>query len=242
MNNNVYDWIASAILLTGALASFGLKKLTGTAAITGALVGWLIYKGTGPSGILLMALFFILGTAATSFRKKEKRNITGNAVFQSTRTSSQVLANAGTAALVSILALLFPIQRALFQLMMAGSFAAAAGDTFSSELGMLYGRRFFNILTGRPDEKGQDGVISIEGLLIGIAGSALIAVTWLAMAHPHRWLSSLLIITAAGTFGNLIDSVLGAACERKGCLSNDLVNFGNTLAAALLTALLTQIS
>ncbi len=40
---------------------------------------------------------------------------------------------------------------------------------------MVYGRRFFNIITLKPDGKGLDGVISMEGTLIGIAGCVIIA-------------------------------------------------------------------
>ena len=40
------------------------------------------------------------------------------------------------------------------------------------------------------------------------------------------------LLILAGTFGNLADSVFGALFERQGLLSNDSVNFLNTLLAA----------
>jgi uncharacterized protein (TIGR00297 family) len=101
---------------------------------------------------------------------------------------------------------------------------------------MVYGRRYYHILTWRPDEKGLDGVVSREGWLIGIAGSAVIAVVY---AVGHGWDTRIFfILIGSGTLGNLIDSVLGAVWERKGQLSNNAVNFLNTLAAALAAALL----
>ncbi len=45
----------------------------------------------------------------------------------------------------------------------------------------------------------------------------------------------------AATFGNLVDSILGATLERKGHLSNNAVNFLNTFAAAALTWLLIKL-
>ena len=226
------DYIILLILLAGVTASILSKKLTVTAAIIGGLLGAIIYAGGGYRGLLLIAIFFILGTAATSWGKKKKLSIHANAGHQSRRTTGQVIANAGIAALAGGLALLFPAQSPLFQLMMAGSMSAAMADTLSSELGMVYGRKYYNILTGKPDEKGQDGVISIEGTAIGIAGSAIMAL----IANNHFW-----IIILAGTIGNLTDSLLGALFERKGTINNDTVNFLNTLTGALVAALLIQI-
>jgi len=216
-------------LLTGVAASIFFKKLTVTAAITGGILGWLIYAGGGYRGLSLIVVFFILGTAATSWKKKEKLSIRANAGHQSTRTTGQVIANAGVAALTGLLAVLFPSWRDLFQLMMAGSLSAAMADTLSSELGMVYGRRFYHILTWKPDEKGQDGVVSLEGLLIGIIGSAVIAL----IANNHFW-----VIVIAGTIGNLADSLLGALFERQGRISNNTVNLLNTLTGALAAGLL----
>lgn len=149
--------------------------------------------------------------------------------------------------MLGILAFLYPLHRDLYSLMLAASLASATGDTLSSELGMLYGRNHINILTGKPDERGADGVISLEGLLIGLIGSAIIAFAWLALKDPgghaaqaltgsaaaQTAIRSTAIITLAGLLGNLTDSFLGATLERKGRLSNDAVNFCNTAIAAL---------
>ena len=231
--NNLHDWIVLLLLLAGVVASIFFKKLTVGAAITGGILGWLIYAGGGYRGLLFIAVFFIVGTAATSWKKKEKLSIRANAGHQSTRTTGQVMANAGIAALTGLLALLFPSWKDLLHLMMAGSMSAAMADTLSSELGMVYGRRFYHILTFKPDEKGQDGVISVEGLLIGIIGSVVIAL----IANDHFW-----VIVLAGTIGNLVDSLLGALFERQGRLSNNTVNLLNTLTGALAAGLLAKIA
>jgi uncharacterized protein (TIGR00297 family) len=230
------DLLVLLILLAGIIFSLGRKRLTLPAALTGAILGWLVYKGGGYTGLAMLTTFFILGTAATSWKKKEKMLIKGHAAHQPTRTAGQVLANGGVAALAGLAALLLPHYRPLLNVMMAAGLAAAAADTLSSELGMVYGRRYYHILTGRPDEKGLDGVVSREGWLIGIAASAVIAVVY---ALGHGWNTRIFfILILSGTLGNLIDSILGAVWERKGRLSNDAVNFLNTLAAALTCALL----
>lgn len=230
------DLFAILFLLAAGVASAWSKKLTPAAALTGVLAGGAIYAGGGYPGLLFLALFFVLGTAATSWKKGKKLTLKGNAAHESTRTPGQVIANAGVAAIAGILALLLPGHDELFLLLMAAGFSSATADTLSSELGMVYGRRFYNILTLRPDRRGLDGVISLEGTLIGVIGSAVIAT---AFVLSTRWNpSDLLLIILAGTAGNLADSVLGALLERKGLLTNNMVNFLNTLAAALLAALL----
>lgn len=226
----IIDFRVLLFLAGAATASAYWKKLTPLAALTGFLVGYAVYAGGGYRGLLLLALFFILGTAATAWKKREKLLIRGSAAHQSTRNAAQVLANGGVAAITGILAFLFPGCKALFLLMMASSLSSATADTLSSELGMVYGRRFFNILTGKREERGLDGVISLEGLVLGTAGSILIAVV-----YGRR----LLLVTGVGLIGNLADSLLGASFERRGRLSNDAVNFANTLIAALCAAAFT---
>jgi uncharacterized protein (TIGR00297 family) len=230
------DLIVLLVLLAGIIFSISRKKLTLPAALTGAVLGWLVYKGGGYTGLAMLTSFFILGTAATSWKKKEKMLIKGHATHQPTRTAGQVIANGGVAALAGLAVLLLPYYGPLLQVMMAASLAAAAADTLSSELGMVYGRRYYHILTWRPDEKGLDGVVSREGWLIGVAASAVIAGVY---ALGHGWNTRIFfILIGSGTLGNLIDSVLGAVWERKGQLSNNTVNLLNTLAAALAAALL----
>jgi uncharacterized protein (TIGR00297 family) len=255
------DFLVLLLLLAGAAASAHWRKLTPLAAATGAVCGCAVYLGDGYRGLLLLALFFVLGTAATAWKKKEKPGV---AAYQSTRRASQVIANGGVAAIAGLLAFFFPASRQLFSLMLAASLSSATADTLSSELGMVYGRRFFNILTLKADERGLDGVISLEGLLFGVIGSALIAAVFVTFPAPpasfffvaarnqaspvlsnaRTVLSNghaFLILVVAGIVGNLADSVLGALLERRGLLNNDQVNFLNTLIAAACAAALTAI-
>jgi uncharacterized protein (TIGR00297 family) len=146
------------------------------------------------------------------------------------RTAGQVVANAGVAALLGLLAWQVPQYASLAGLMLAGSFAAATADTLSSELGNVYGRRYFNILTFRPDTRGLNGVVSLEGTLLGLAGTAVLAAAYCLGAG---WGAAFGWLLVAGTAGNLMDSVLGATLERRGVLGNNAVNFTNTLTGAL---------
>jgi uncharacterized protein (TIGR00297 family) len=226
---SIVEVVIYSVLLIGSVLSYTAKKLTLAGALTGAIVGALMYKGAGLTGLLILATFFISAIWATKWQIAKKVAIGGAERNKGRRTAGQVLANGGVAALLGACTWLSPESSSTIALMIAGSFAAATADTLSSELGMVYGRGFFNILTFKKEEAGQDGVVSIEGTLIGLAGAVLIAVVY---SIGFGWGIGFCWICLAGVTGNLVDSVLGAALERKGVIGNNVVNFLNTAVGA----------
>lgn len=204
------------------------------ASLTAGLVGFLVLAGGGYAGLSLLVAFFVLGVLATRHQQAAKLSTAGHEPHTQKRKAGQVLANGGVAALLGVAGILDSTRSPLYLLMMAASLSAATADTLASELGTVYGKRFFNILNFRKETRGLDGVISLEGTLLGIAGSTVIAGIYSLFIG---WSNAAWVIIAAGTAGNLLDSVLGAAFERKQLLHNDLVNFFNTLFAALLVLL-----
>jgi uncharacterized protein (TIGR00297 family) len=232
-NNNLllYMIVGSAMVL-----SVALKKLTVPGALTGGLLATSVYAGAGFTGIALLGMFFILGTAATAFKRDWKESAGISKRSDGQRTAGQVLANGGVAGILGIAILVQPQQAMLLQAMMAASLASAAADTVSSELGVVFGRRFINIRTIQTDRRGRDGVISWEGTLFGIGGSFLIALVY---AIGFGFTKYCIWIVVAGTFGNLSDSLLGATLERVRLLNNNAVNFLNTLVAALVLLFVT---
>ncbi|MCB0840637.1 MAG: DUF92 domain-containing protein, partial [Bacteroidetes bacterium] len=125
---------------------------------------------------------------------------------------------------------IFPQHETVFLPMLAASLAAAASDTFSSELGNVYGKTYRNILTFSKDERGKDGVISLEGSLLGLLGSGIIALIYGLWFGLY---AQAIVIFVAGYSGNLMDSLLGATLQKHGYMNNDTVNVGCTLFAAL---------
>ncbi|MEP6846359.1 MAG: DUF92 domain-containing protein, partial [Panacibacter sp.] len=63
------------ILVAGMLLSVFFKKLTVPAAFTGGIIGLLVFIGAGYAGIIMMASFFMLGSAATAFKIKTKQQL-----------------------------------------------------------------------------------------------------------------------------------------------------------------------
>ena len=225
----VQDLLVNLFLLAGVLYSTKRKKLTPAAAWQGGIIGLLIYAGSDLPGLSFLAGFFILGTIATSYKSKVKEEM-GLAEKTGRRKGSQVWANAGVAVLAAVFSLIFPACHEAFLVAIASAFSSATADTVSSELGSLYGKRFFHILSFKRDKRGLDGVVSKEGFLFGLAGSFCIAGLYAITSSSGQ---AFWIIVIAGTLGNIMDSVLGAALERKQMMGNDMVNFLNTLFAGL---------
>lgn len=231
--------LGGVVLLLGAGMGYSARagKLTPAAVWTGGGLGLLIFLGSGFAGLALLALFFGLGTAASGWRVADKRRLGLAEENRGRRTAGQVVANAGVAGLLGLLAWQLPAHAPLACLMLAGGFAAATADTLASELGNVYGRRYYNILTLRSDARGLNGVVSLEGTALGLAGTAALAAVY---CLGFGWGPAFSWLLVAGTAGNLMDSVLGAMLERRGYLSNNAVNFLNTLTGALVAGGLMQ--
>lgn len=227
--------VLSFILLVAMFASVRAGKLDTPAALTGGILGVLIFSGAGFTGIAMIGAFFMLGTFATAWKANAKEKTGLAEANKGKRTAGQVLANAGMAAMLGLWIWFYPIHSEVFRVMMAASLAAATADTLSSELGNVFGRKYMNIITFQKDEKGLNGVISMEGTLCGIAGSIVIALIY---ATGFGWDKTFVWIIVAGTAGNVADSVLGATLERRNYIGNNMVNFLNTLVAALVAMML----
>ncbi len=227
------------IITLAAIASVKAKKLTAVAAITGWLIAMLVFAGTGYAGVIMMAVFFVLATIATSIGLRVKQRLGVAERDKGRRTAGQVFANAGVAGLISLLIYLNPANTTLYIVMVSASLASATADTLSSELGNVYGRKFYNIVSFKKDKRGLDGVVSLEGTLTGIAGSAVIATIYALYFGLNIYVLHIII---SGTIGNLSDSYLGATLERKEVLNNNAVNFLNTFIAAIAALILYSIS
>lgn len=223
------------LLCITAVVTIVLKKLDAKAAIAAVAIGFVVWLGEGYSGIALLATFFITGTVATSWKMRTKQQAGLAEQHRGQRTAAQVVANGGVVAILSLLYFLFVQQQPLLLLMVASSLSSATADTLSSELGNVYGKKFYNIMNFKKDIRGLNGVVSFEGTMIGLAGSSLIALIYSVQAG---FTIHFLWIVIAGTIGNLSDSVLGATLERNHILNNDMVNFLNTLTGAGVSLLL----
>lgn len=232
MNSPIVFLVCLAVFL---LFAAWRNKLTVAGCVTAALIGCCIFGGFGMPGIAIIGSFFMLAVFATQWDMAGKKKLGAAEDHEGRRNAGQVMANGGMAGILGLFVALGWDNERLAFLMLAAALSSATADTLSSELGTLYGRKFFNIVTFKPGRKGENGVVSFEGTIIGIAASTIIAV--IAYIETRVTLDVGLIVLA-GTAGNFVDSCLGATLERRGRLSNNAVNFLNTAAAAVLTWLL----
>lgn len=200
-----YLILATLILILAyhkkAITVDGIAAALMTAATLYALGGY--WVGTS------LLVFFLLGTAVTKVKNDHKVRAESLQEPGSSRNWKQVLANSLPATLVVWAALLW--QEPRLTLLGIAVFSAASADTFSSEIGMMSRGKVYNILTGKPMPSGLSGGVSMVGLVAGLVGSFTVAL----LALPDFGWKGLLVATALGFLGTLIDSVLGATLQCK---------------------------
>jgi uncharacterized protein (TIGR00297 family) len=226
--------LAAAVNLTFALVAVGLKTASRSGAALGFVLGWFVYLGCGWKSFLILFAFFLLGSLSTrlGYARKAARGLAerrGGA-----RGWREALANVSAGAFFSILAISTRQQGACLAALVA-SFAEAAGDTVSSEIGQWLGGHTCLLTTLRPVPAGEEGGVSLEGSAAGLTAATLIAALGLALRLTGP--GGAAVALAAALVGNLFDSLLGATLERRGLVTNGVVNFAGTgLAGALALA------
>ena len=141
------------------------------------------------------------------------------------RSWREAVANSLAGAFFSLLVITTHHEGAFLMALIA-AFAEATGDTVSSEIGQWISGRAYLITTFQPVPAGENGGISAGGSIAGVLASALIVALAFALGLCGK--GGAAIALAAAVAGNLLDSVLGATLERRGLVTNGIVNFAGT--------------
>ena len=221
-----------------------MRWLTPGGLVAACGVGFGVAWGLGWPGLAVLAAFFLSGSLLTQLAERRAP----------LRNARQVLANGGVAA---VAALLGSWSAA------AGAIAAAAADTWATEIGAFSPLPPRLVTSWRRVTRGTSGGITALGTLGGVAGATLVA--WLTHAlAPRGTAPGFVTLVSAGFAGMLADSLLGATLQGKyecpACdarfergntvchepvrlttgwrwLDNDAVNFAATLVGAAVAAI-----
>ena len=190
-----------------------MKWLTAAGAAAALAVGGATVLGVGWRGVLLLLAFFVSGSLLT--RGGGRRN------------ARQVLANGGDAAVAALLGS-WPA--------FAGAVAAAAADTWATEIGAHSPTPPRLITSGAAVTPGADGGVTLLGTGGGVLGAAMIGALFFLLGPRPGWGG--VVVAGAGVLGMLIDSLLGATLQGPDdrWLNNDGVNLAMTLAGAAIAA------
>jgi uncharacterized protein (TIGR00297 family) len=227
-------WAILANVLV-AWAGYRARTVSISGAVAGTIIGVIIFGALGWPGWVLLLVTFFAATITTRMGLQRKMILGISEERGGRRGAGNAIANTGAAAMAALLVALAADAQAA-RIAFAAALTAGGSDTIASEIGKAWGRRTWSITTLGRVPPGTSGAMSLEGTLAGIAGAfALAAIAILLAIIPPATLFSIVI---AATLGALLESWLGATLEGPGILNNDMLNFINTSAAALLAVLL----
>ncbi|WP_423792008.1 TIGR00297 family protein [Methanocaldococcus indicus] len=208
--------LAIVIVLILSIIIKRSKTLDNKGILASAIMGFFLIYFCGFKFFLILLSFFVLCSLASRLGKEKKKKLKNLEVC---RGLKNVLAN-GLPPL--IFAILYLIGFNFGLVGYVASIASATSDTFSSEIGILSNEKPRLITTFKEVKEGEDGGITLLGLLAGLLGSFLIGVVGFILFNDFKLLVS---STIAGFLGNIVDSYIGATLERKKIVNNEITNF-----------------
>lgn len=206
-------------------------------AAAGAVVGVALALGAGVPGWLMLLAAFVAAAATSKFGERGKRSHGIAEEREGRRGAGNALANCGVAAIGAILAATTP-HTPLALLVVVVGLTAGASDTVASEVGKAMRGTTFSVRSLSRVPPGTPGAMSVAGTVAGAVGAALLSAcgAWLGLITT----SQIWLVVVASTAGALVESLLAANFEERGYLTNDLLNFLNTAAAAAIAVALSR--
>lgn len=198
-------------------------------ALAGAIVGMAIALGASWQGWMMLFATFLAAAVTSKVGERGKRHHGIAEERDGRRGAGNAIANCGVAAVAGVLSLVTP-HPATAVLVLVTALVAGGSDTVASEIGKAMRGTTWSVLTFRRVPPGTPGAMSVSGTVAGVLGAAGLAAFGAAIGLVE-WQATWIVVVAA-TAGALVESVLAATFEQRGYLTNDLLNFLNTAAAA----------
>ena len=255
--------VALAVALLFAGGAFAARALSASGAVAGGVLAWMLLALGGAAWAVPALVFFVLSSVLSRLGRRRKRGAEALAAKGSRRDAAQVAANGGVAALC--LAAWAVTPAAPLWGAFVGAFAAAAADTWGTEIGTLVGGPTRRLGVGPAVPPGTSGGVSAAGTAGAVAGALSVAVAAAPFVSAFGGGAALVAaLSAAGVAGAFADTALGATLQARyrapdgslterrtaggvalplaagrGWLGNDGVNLACTALGAALGALAT---
>lgn len=185
-----------------------------------------IWVFNGFSWMILLLSFLAAAFVVTKWKYDVKEKLDVQEASLGKRDMENVIGN-GVAAMFFALAFM-PTA-------FCGAVATALSDTMASEIGVLSDKTRM-ITTLEKVKPGTNGAISLLGETFSFIGAALISLLGYLLLSLNP-----ITCLIAGFAGCQIDSLLGATLEKKGFISNSLVNLISTFAGGSIAFLIATI-
>ena len=195
-----------------AIISSKLKFLTLEGILAQFVLAVLIFGFGGLKWAVPIIVFFFLSSILSTIRGKKNKNVELYFEKPNQRDQYQVFANGGISGLLVILSQF--IKPELLYYIYVSSIAAVCADTWATEIGTMWKTRTINILSFKEEEQGTSGAISLNGMLGSLLGAVMISLSSLYWIRPDK-LYYLYFTAAAGLFGSIVDSIIGASVQAQ---------------------------
>jgi uncharacterized protein (TIGR00297 family) len=200
--SNARAWLIGGLLGAAVAAlAYWRQALTADGAAAAAVVGWITFARGGRSATGALLVFFGSSTLLSRLGERRKQALPLAQAKGARRDAWQVLANGGVATVATGLGRPYAAT---------GALAAAAADTWATELGLLARQPPRLITTLRSVAPGTSGGITPEGLLASVGGAVVVGATAAALSGDRRLVRGAVL---SGMAGALVDSLLGATLQ-----------------------------
>ena len=238
--------IAVAVNLLLALVMLKGKLLDKSGAYLAFFFGALIHTAYGWQGLLLLYLFLLSSIAGEKLRRVRKpqsiyRKIRGRTVEESDapRGAKHLIADLGVVVILAFAVLIEAEYHQRYQLYFAALTAAlgtSLGHSLSSDLGQIYGKKVYLLITMERVKSGTKGAVTIEGSMLGALASLLMAVLAGVLGmFPSYPIKTVVLVTFAAVIANFVRSIIGGIFNQFEKSTNDFViKFINTAIGAAL--------
>ncbi|XP_076933097.1 protein VTE6, chloroplastic-like [Bidens hawaiensis] len=227
--------IGSPVLVTG---------LSISGIVSAFLLGTLTWRGFGPSGFLLVAVYFIIGTAVTKVKMAQKEAQGVAEKGKGRRGPGSVIGSSAAGCICAFFSIYGVGGKSFFRLWELGfvaSFCTKLSDTVSSEIGKAYGKTTYLVTTFKVVPRGTEGAVSVEGTAAGVLASILLASIGCLLGKIN--VPEAVVCVLASQIANVGESVIGAVLQDKEgfhWLNNDAVNVINISLGSILAILIQQ--